>query len=95
MHALWSQRNQRRRGENVPPIRVAVNWAVDLAHDLWQTTQEKKPIKPVNVRQSWWPPPNGWSKCNVDAAFDAIAGQGATTAILRTDDGSFGSGCAC
>ncbi|CAD6230202.1 unnamed protein product [Miscanthus lutarioriparius] len=92
MYALWSQRNQRRHGENVPPIRVAVNWAVDLAHDLWQITQEKKPVKPVTVRQNWRPPPSGWCKCNVDAAFDANAGQGATAVVLRSDDGSFGGG---
>ena len=71
---------------------MAVNWAVDLAHDLWQITQEKKPVKPVTVRQNWRPPPSGWCKCNVDAAFDANAGQGATAVVLRSDDGSFGGG---
>jgi ribonuclease HI len=92
MYALWSQRNQRRHGEGVPPIRVAVNWAVNMAHDLWHITQEKKSVKPVTVRQRWQPPPSGWRKCNVDAAFDASAGQGATAAVLRSDDGSFAGG---
>jgi len=33
-------------------------------------------LKTTPVRQRWQLPPNGWSKCNVDAAFDANAGQG-------------------
>jgi hypothetical protein len=34
MYALWMQRNRRRHEEASPPIRVAVQWAPDLAYDL-------------------------------------------------------------
>jgi hypothetical protein len=35
MYSLWMQRNNRRHGENQLPVRHAVQWVVDLAHDLW------------------------------------------------------------
>lgn len=34
----------------------------------------------------------GWVKCNVDAAYDALKGQGATAAVLRSGNGSFIAG---
>lgn len=92
MYALWTQRNQRRHGESAPPIRVVVQWAADLAHDLWLVTQQKKPVKQTAVQQQWRPPPEGWHKCNVDAAFGANTSQGATGIILRSDDGNFCGG---
>jgi hypothetical protein len=33
MYSLWMQRNNRRHGENQLPVRHAVQWVVDLAHD--------------------------------------------------------------
>ena len=42
MYSLWMQRNKRRHGETQGSLRIAVQWAVDLAHDLWQIIQSKK-----------------------------------------------------
>jgi len=34
MYALWMQRNRNRHGEQIWPMKVAVQWAIDLAFDL-------------------------------------------------------------
>ena len=36
MYALWMQRNKRRHGEQSMLIKKAVEWAADMAFDLWQ-----------------------------------------------------------
>jgi hypothetical protein len=38
MYSSWMQRNKRRHGEQSVPIRAAVQWATDMALDLWQLT---------------------------------------------------------
>lgn len=94
MYALWTERNNRWHGKAQTPVKVAVQWAVDLAHDLWRLAQEHKPVKVPKVQQKWRPPPVGWTKCNVDAAFNSDKGQGSTAAVLRMADGKFVAGCA-
>lgn len=89
MYALWTQRNRRRHGEDQLPIRHAVNWAVDLAHDLWQMANEKKKLKPIVMHQKWRPPRIGWIKCNVDGAFTVQDGRGAMGVVLGDAAGRF------
>jgi hypothetical protein len=95
MYSLWMQRNNRRHGENQLPVRHAVQWVVDLAHDLWQIAQSKKQLRPVSIHSAWQPPPEGWFKRNADGAFYMGTNQGATGAVLRTPSGSFVAGRAC
>jgi len=40
MYALWTQRNRKDHGEQQLPLQKAVQWAVDMAHDFWQTTKQ-------------------------------------------------------
>ena len=83
---------QTTHGEDQLPLRKAVQWVIDTAHDLWQIT--KAPVqKAANaVKERWQPPDEWWIKCNVDGAFYSESGQGATGAVLRNDAGSFEAG---
>jgi hypothetical protein len=36
MWSLWMTRNKQQHGEAVWPMRVMVQWVIDLAFDLWQ-----------------------------------------------------------
>lgn len=47
MYSLWMQRNRRRHGEQLPPVRDAVSWSVDMAFDLWQISSEQQ--RPSNA----------------------------------------------
>lgn len=70
MWSLRMSRNKRRHGEDVVPIRVAVQWVPDTAFDLWQLIHPAKGADHVvRKQQSWNKPEVGWTKCNVDASF--------------------------
>ncbi|XP_015962288.1 uncharacterized protein LOC107486249 [Arachis duranensis] len=43
-------------------------------------------------RVTWRPPPAGWIKCNVDAAFVETRSAGTTAAVYRDPNGSFLTG---
>jgi hypothetical protein len=62
---------------------------MNVAHDPWQMSQAKTPVKPAAARHCWQLPPAGWLKCNVDGAFYAEDGQGATGFLLRNSAGNF------
>jgi len=42
MYALWMQRNKHRHGDIQLPLRMVVQWTIDLAHDLWQLAKPPK-----------------------------------------------------
>ena len=88
------QRNRRRHGEMLPPIRVAVQWAADLAFDLRQATHSQSSVTEPRAVPRWERPPLGWIKCNTDGAFYKQTGQGATGTVLRDGAGAFIRGSA-
>lgn len=94
MYALWMQRNKRKHGEALGPIRAAVQWAVDLALDLGQVSASQRPVAVPHAVQSWERPPSGWLKCNTDGAFYDQQWKGATGAVLRDEHGAFIRGSA-
>lgn len=66
MWSLWMSRNKKRHGERDVPVKVAVQWAIDTAFDLWQILHPAKPAAAMaNTQRSWQKPPPGWFKCNV------------------------------
>jgi hypothetical protein len=71
------------------PIRQAVIWVRDVAFDLWQILHHPMQTKPRMEQPRWARPERGWIKCNVDAAFHAETGRGATGGVLRDDEGRF------
>ena len=87
MWSLWMQRNKRRHGEAGMPIRQAVLWVRDTAFDLWQLMHPPKQSLPRSEQVGWMRPHQGWIKCNVDAAFYAENGRGATGGVLRDVEG--------
>jgi len=94
-YSLWLQRNGRRHGESQPPLRQAVCWAIDTAHDLWQITKTPKTKSTTGARVQWCAPQGGWIKCNTDGTFYQESGQGATGTVLRDQTGAFVGGRAC
>lgn len=87
MWALWMARNDRRHGQETVPLKCSVQWAADTAFDLWQAAQSA-PAKPVpTTREKWSPPPSGWTKCNVDAAFNGSDHSASSGLILRDSEG--------
>ena len=74
------------------PLRKAVQWAVDVAHDLWKTTKTPKQKFAGEVRGRWRAPQAGWIKCNTDDAFYPVLGQGMAGAVLRDQAGNFKGG---
>lgn len=88
MYALWSLRNKRRHGEQMTPIKLAVQWVGETAYDLWQLSHPIMQAAPRKVNQTW-KLPSGWVKCNVDGAFYAAQRQGATGVALRNHRGTF------
>jgi len=81
------QRNKRLRGEDQPPIKVAVHWSIDMAHDLLEIVKPKEKVSPGFAKPAWKPPPVGWVKCNTDGAYRPDAGHGASGVILRDSTG--------
>ena len=74
------------------PLRKAVQWAVDVAHDLWKTTKTPKQKFAGEVRGRWRAPQAGWIKCNTDGAFYPVLGQGMTGVVLRDQADNFEGG---
>jgi len=89
MWALWMLRNRRRHGELTMPVQQAVIWAKDTAYDLWQLSHQFDKPAPAYNRDKWRKPEVGWSKINTDAAFSEESKQGATSSIIRDDQGAF------
>ena len=71
------------------PVQQAVIWAKDTAYDLWQLSHQFDKPAPAYNRDKWRKPEVGWSKINTDAAFSEESKQGATSSIIRDDQGAF------
>lgn len=92
MWAVWTSRNKRKHGDQVLPVQITVQWAIDTAFDLWQIIHPEKNEVPTRRAPAWQRPPPGWVKCNVDAAFFGGIGAAATGMILRDAEGRSGGG---
>ena len=46
-------------------MRKAIEWAWDIAYDLWQLLHPAKSEGVQRARQHWQRPQPGWIKCNV------------------------------
>jgi hypothetical protein len=88
MYALWLQRNKHRHGVDRLPIKKLVQWTVDTAHDLFLLSNVARPKSNQTIWR-WKKPPVGWIKCNIDGAFYADMGQGATGVVIRDSAGTF------
>jgi hypothetical protein len=75
-------RNDRRHDKVPLPVRIIVQWAVDIAFDLWQLVHPEKGKDAVANLKCWERPALGWTKCNVDAAFYDGDRSAATSVIL-------------
>ncbi|TVU03577.1 hypothetical protein EJB05_50894, partial [Eragrostis curvula] len=85
------ERNKRRHGEALLPIRVAIEWVRDTAFDLWNLLHPEKG-EHTKSTHGWNKPQIGWYKCNVDGAFSESDRTGATEVVLRDHDDQFMAG---
>lgn len=88
MWSLWMARNRRRHDDPELPVKIAVDWAVDTAYDLWQLEHPITQKMTPREKQHWRRPPPGWIKCNIDASFVGEEGRGATGVVLRDEAGA-------
>jgi ribonuclease HI len=82
---LWWSRRQIKNKEPVPsPERTIINIQGILANSV-----KIRGIGNAIRRNGWMRPAKGVYKMNVDAAFDADSGRGATGVIIRDSGGNF------
>jgi ribonuclease HI len=98
----WHHRNNVVHGDGKVSVAASVpylvNYVESFAHPRVIPTDVKgkavihpipPPLTPDLVRCSdWKPPPPGWIKVNVDAAWDTSTKRGGTGVIIRSDTGS-------
>uniref|UniRef100_A0A0D9WNZ2 RNase H type-1 domain-containing protein n=1 Tax=Leersia perrieri TaxID=77586 RepID=A0A0D9WNZ2_9ORYZ len=89
MWALWTIRNKRRHREAPWPVQKAVEWAKNVAFDLWQLAHPLKEKVPTPA-QFWARPPQDWCKCNTDGAFFPDSKSGATCCYLGPSRNFYG-----
>lgn len=87
MWSLWMTRNQKRHGESEFLMIKAVQWAKDMAFDLWQLSHPVKDKREPKAVGQWQRPSPGRIKCNADASFLAKERRGATGVVLRDHEG--------
>jgi hypothetical protein len=78
MWSLWSSRNDRNHGKSPIPMKLAIDWPLDVCFhlilDAGRDVQMHSPITEV-----WWQKPStGLVKVNTDGAFDAEIQMGVT-----------------
>jgi ribonuclease HI len=82
---IWWIRRRLSHGEQIPPIRNCVS-------SIRAITVNSSRAKSVNYnveKITWLKPRGNFVKVNVDAAFNAEEGNGATGAIIRNSQGMF------
>jgi hypothetical protein len=65
-----------------------MSWAKDTAFDLWHLSHPPNQQKREKKIPKWRRPEEGWSKVNTDAAFSEDSKKGATTSVIRDDQGA-------
>jgi ribonuclease HI len=69
-------------------MRQAVEWVRDTTFDLWHLLHPDKGNRQKEAKH-WRRPVIGWTKCNVDGAFQERDSTGATGIVLRNHAGEF------
>ncbi|RYR23091.1 hypothetical protein Ahy_B03g068364 [Arachis hypogaea] len=89
---VWKARNQAVHHRSKPsPLLVIQNakqMEIDFADVVEEPAISSNHDRRTDRRVTWRPPPPGWIKCNVDAAFREVYSAGATAAVFRDHAGS-------
>ncbi|XP_016177823.1 uncharacterized protein LOC107620121 [Arachis ipaensis] len=89
---VWKARNQAVHHRSKPsPLLVIQNakqMEIDFANVVEEPAISSNHDRRTDRRVTWRPPPPGWIKCNVDAAFREVYSGGATAAVFRDHAGS-------
>ena len=82
---LWWLRRQVTHNESIPPVERWSTSVLAIANNYKKSTAKNS----SNVDERWTLPNSGFVKVNVDAAFHADCGSGATAAVIRDFKGNF------
>ena len=82
---LWWLRRQVTHNESIPPVERWSTSVLAIANHYKKSTAKNS----SNVDERWTLPNSGFVKVNVDAAFHADCGSGATAAVIRDFKGNF------
>ncbi|XP_058760148.1 uncharacterized protein LOC131633450 [Vicia villosa] len=89
LEGLWKNRNDF-VWHNEKEEASKLGWLAFHKWQEWFTTQNPRDIQGVSGNLvNWSPPPFGWLKCNVDAAFNQRLGTTNRGWCIRNDQGNF------
>ncbi|RYR51273.1 hypothetical protein Ahy_A06g026297 [Arachis hypogaea] len=89
---VWKARNQAVHQRSKPSPLLVINNTKQMEIEFADFVGEPA-INSIHGRRTvrritWRPPPPGWIKCNVDAAFLEVFSGGATAAVFRDHAGN-------
>jgi hypothetical protein len=89
MWSLWNSRNDRKHGKSPIPVKLAIEWALDVCFHLILDTIRSIRSQASRTVVQWQKPEAGTVKINTDGSFQVESLVGATGAVIRDDNGAF------
>jgi hypothetical protein len=89
MWSLWSSRNDRKHGRSPIPVKLAIDWALDVCFHLILDTNRKIQTQPASTEVRWQKPEAGVVKININGSFQEETFVGATGAVIQDDNSAF------
>ncbi|RYR48438.1 hypothetical protein Ahy_A07g034466 [Arachis hypogaea] len=89
---VWKERNQAVHQRSKPSPSMVIYRVKQMETKFAEMAEEPANCSVIDRRTvrrvTWRPPPPGWVKCNVDAAFLEVLHGGATAAVFRDHVGN-------
>jgi hypothetical protein len=89
MWSLWSSRNDRNHIKSSIPVRLAIDWVLDVCSQLILDTGKQTQTRTSRTEVKWQKPEAGFVKINTDGSSQAETLVGATEAMIKDDNGAF------
>lgn len=91
LYEVWQTRNAVSHGEPMHNPKE-ISRRVNVLTDEWRQLNPSFHAPSPRVAARWCPPPQGWSKINVDGGLDTKLGVGGAGVLIRQPDGVFTAG---
>jgi ribonuclease HI len=89
MWSLWNSRNDRKHGKSPIPMKLAIDWALDVCLQLTIDTDRHMQNQSPRVAEWWQKPGTEFVKINTDGAFQMESLSGAMGTVIRDVRGSY------
>jgi ribonuclease HI len=89
MWSLWGSRNGRKHGKSPIPLKLAIDWALDVCFHLMNDAEREDQRCRPRMEGKWEKPPPGYVKINTDGGFEVASMPGATDAVIKDENGIF------